>query len=360
MKRLLLLAGCLCAAGAFAQKGAPKASIDATISGLKDSVVYIIIPKGDDAKKDSVKVVDGHFSWKGSVPEPQKIYIMMAQRYNELFMENAHVTIRGNADSLEHLQIKGSKTQAEYDAYQTSVADITKQQHALYDKYESVKNDEAAKAAWEKQLDALSEQKRGRTARYIAAHPNSVVSLNMVAEAASMGEYAKVNTLYQQLSPAMKQTHTGTELAERLEVLRKSAVGQHFMDFTQNDVNGKPVKLSDFKGKYVLLDFWASWCGPCRAENPNVLKNYNQFKDKNFTVVGVSLDESDAKWKEAIAHDNMPWMELSDLKGWKNEVAAQYGIRAIPSNFLIDPNGIIIAKDLRGAALEEKLTAVLQ
>lgn len=131
------------------------------------------------------------------------------------------------------------------------------------------------------------------------------------------------------------------------------------MDFTQNDINGKAVKLSDFKGKYVLLDFWASWCGPCRAENPNVLKAYNQYKDKNFTILGVSLDEKGDAWQKAIKDDALPWMQVSDLKGWQNEASSKYGISGIPANFLINPEGIIIAKDLRGEDLETKLAEVL-
>jgi peroxiredoxin len=132
------------------------------------------------------------------------------------------------------------------------------------------------------------------------------------------------------------------------------------IDFTQPDVNSKPVKLSDFKGKYILLDFWASWCGPCRAENPNVLKAYNTYKDKNFTVIGVSLDDSGEKWRKAIEEDGMPWIQLSDLKGFRNEVASQYGIQAIPSTFLLNPEGVIIAKDLRGEALHKKLGELLK
>src|SRR5690606_23321862 len=129
-----------------------------------------------------------------------------------------------------------------------------------------------------------------------------------------------------------------------------------------NDTTGKPVSLSDFRGQYVLLDFWASWCGPCRAENPNIVKAFNKYKDKNFTVLGVSLDakEQNAAWLAAIKKDNLTWTQVSDLKGWENEVAKQYGIRAIPQNYLIDPSGKIIAKNVRGGALERTLQGILK
>jgi peroxiredoxin len=132
-------------------------------------------------------------------------------------------------------------------------------------------------------------------------------------------------------------------------------------DFTQNDVNGVPVKLSSFRGKYVLLDFWASWCGPCREENPNVVKAYNKFKDKNFTILSVSLDKPEGRnsWLAAIKNDGLSWTQVSDLKFWSNEAATLYSITSIPSNFLIDPTGKIIGKDLRGSDLEHTLEQVL-
>jgi peroxiredoxin len=138
------------------------------------------------------------------------------------------------------------------------------------------------------------------------------------------------------------------------------AIGAIAPDFTQNDVNGTPVSLSSFKGKYVLIDFWASWCGPCRAENPTVVKAYNKFKSKNFTIIGVSLDKPEGKadWLAAIKNDGLNWTQVSDLKFWSNEVALQYAVQSIPHNFLLDPTGKIIAKDLRGNDLDKKLTEI--
>ncbi|RYZ90861.1 MAG: AhpC/TSA family protein [Proteobacteria bacterium] len=139
-------------------------------------------------------------------------------------------------------------------------------------------------------------------------------------------------------------------------VAQKPAAGvRKAPEFVQPDVNGKPISLASFKGKYVLLDFWASWCKPCRMENPNVVKAYNEFKDKNFTVLGVSLDQEKNAWQEAIKKDGLTWTHASDLKFWSNEAAALYEVQSIPANFLIDPSGNIIAQDLRGEDLTETL-----
>ena len=136
-------------------------------------------------------------------------------------------------------------------------------------------------------------------------------------------------------------------------------IGQQAPDFTLPDVDGKPVSLSSFRGKYVLVDFWASWCGPCRQENPNIVATYNQFKDKNFTILGVSLDQDKKAWLKAINDDGLVWKQISDLKFWNSEAASLYQVQAIPFNVLIDPNGKVIGKELIGADLRNKLTEVL-
>ncbi len=336
------------------------ASIHAEIKGLTDSVAYITTPGIDSARTDTVPVKAGSFTWTGNLAGPQKIYISTGHRFMELFMENSPVTIKGTADSLYFSEVSGSATQDEYKAWQRSIKDISDAQDILYPKLHEAKDDDKLKAVLEKQIDSFRLAKRVRMKVYVRQHPASNISVALIDDMAMMGEFAPLDSLYRDLDPKAQQTTTGRKLAKRLEVLKRSSIGQPVKDFTQNDVNGRPVKITDFKGKYVFLDFWASWCGPCRAENPNVLKAYNTFKDKRFTVLGISLDDNGEKWKEAIQKDGMPWTQLSDLKGWKNEIASYYGIQGIPYSFLLDTNGVIIAKGLRGTELHTRLSEILQ
>ena len=342
----------LCSLASYSQT----THVTADIPGLKDTKVTIHYYKDTIPATDTVEVKNGKLSWTARMPEPQKVFMMFPQRYEQFFAESGNIKITATAD-LKTFEVKGSKTQDESVAYEKSLKDLTDQEGPLYQKYGKVSKEE--QAALEATLNDLRMQKRARANAYITAHPASAFSISLVADRASMGEYKDVAAIYEKLDPSAQQSAQGRKIAVRLTVLKKSALGEKILDFTQNDTTGKPVQFVNFKGKYVLVDFWASWCGPCRGENPNVLKAYNEYKDKNFTVVGISLDDKADSWEKAIREDNMPWTQLSDLKGWKNELANYYGIQGIPSNFLVDPDGKIVAKDLRGEALHAKLAELL-
>lgn len=360
MKQLFIMAISVALCWGCAQKASEKnnkARVSANIEGLEDMEIFISYRQKGDRKTDTIQVRDGQFTWEAEMTEPQKVAIMFPNRYAQFFAAKGDIQISGKADALHKLNITGSELQAEADKYYETLKDLTDRESVISKQYGDAGDEERHEL--EKKLGDIHSQKRKRGKAYIAKHPESIFSLSLLSDRAATGLYEEIKPLYDLLDNSVLGSDMGKRLTERLEVLKRSAIGETILDFTQNDVEGNSVSYADFRGQYVFIDFWASWCGPCRAENPNVLKAYNTYKDKNFTVLGVSLDEDETKWKKAIKEDGLPWVQVSDLKGFKNEVSSYYGIQGIPSTLLVDPEGKIIAKDLRGDELHQKLAEVL-
>lgn len=311
---------------------------------------------------DSVEVKDGKFTMKGDAAEPEMYYLLLSdkQGYAPIFLENSEIRVEMNADSISFARISGSATHEIFSQYLKEDKKLSNAVQSTYESFMAARqNDTALAARLEKELDSLDEVRNKFTLDYILKNGKSVVSAFLAYNNSYAYNFEDIDKILKSFDAATSKSGYALKLKERAAILENVQTGKIAPDFTQNDTTGKPVALSSFKGKVVLVDFWASWCRPCRAENPNVVAAYNKFKDKGFTVLGVSLDDSRQDWIDAIKKDKLTWTHVSDLKKWKNEFAAKYGVMSIPANFLIDAEGKIIASGLRGEDLFTKLEEVL-
>ncbi len=322
--------------------------------------------KGDWLKLDSVTLVNGEGVFKGVVKNPEIYYLGLSSGKDKLqfFIDNAAISIVGSADSLMKAKITGSKVQDEYQVLQDKLDVIDKQGMAFYNQSkEANKNGDKAKAD---SLMALADKAfmevDNQQKDYIKANPASFVSPYLLGRVYYDMEADVLDGFLSGLDAKLDSVSTILTLKDRVAKLKLVGIGQIAPDFTLNDAAGNPVKLSDVyaKNEYTLIDFWASWCGPCRRENPNVVSVFNNYKSKGFGVFGVSLDSDKAKWEKAIVDDQLTWPHVSDLKGWKNEAAALYSVNSIPANLLVDKTGKIIGRNLREDKLPETIAGLLK
>ncbi|MFD2561753.1 redoxin domain-containing protein [Aquimarina rubra] len=333
--------------------------ISGTLKNIEDST-WIFINK-DNEIIDSTRIINEKFEFKGTLDEPSSFFMMVGKTKPEYFVlwaENLKMKIEGDKGNIRNVSITGSKSQNEYNILKQRTDSL---ELVFENVISQLQNPDPDKMTNEIRNNLIKEQNDILTKieeinqKFILDFPNSYVSASNLNDYAASWGREKVDELHIPLSEQMKNSSYGQSIKHFLSLPEVPEVGEKFIDFELTDLDDTPLKISDNKSKYTLIEFWASWCYPCRQENPKLIKTYNQYKDQGFEIIGVSIDQRKEDWIKAIKKDSLPWKQGVDLKGFKSDIALTYGINGIPDNFLIDEEGKIIAKTLRGNQLENKL-----
>ena len=362
MKNWMITAACIAPFFAAAQAG--NFYIKGKIKNWTASdTVRLTYYEGNKAVVDSIAAINGQFSFKGKIEQPAKAYLYLLHpnpkaRPDALtfYLEAANITIEGT-DSIRHASLKGSRTEEDDIRYKKTVEAFNNKmlllrQQAMTTTVEQRK--EPAFKALEADYAATRDSIRNRISSFIRKNPASFLSLELLENLAGAAiNYNEIAPQFNLLAGNIRNTPAGKEFSRKLAIAKTTGVGVVAPAFSSFTTTGDSLSLQAVvkKGKLTLVDFWASWCKPCRAENPNVVKAYNAFHEKGFNILSVSLDAKAEPWKAAIEKDGMPWFHVSSLKYWNEPIAALYGVSGVPDNFLLDEQGRILARGLRGEAL---------
>lgn len=347
-------------------------TISGTAAGVSNGTI-VRLERQDPAKGsvviDSTKVQNGKFTLKGSIAEPEIHFVQMGTNREKVafILEDGNITLTMYKDSIGKSRIGGTRNNEDLQRFNVSAMKI-QDKIAVF---QSANNDKMQKAQAAKDnatINSLMEEYRKLQNELIALatafpeqNPDSFISVLFIDNMFNNPEVDiyRIKNTYAKLNPQIRASKQGKIVKTKIDNYRDVGIGAMAPDFSAPAPDGKPVSLKQSLGKITIIDFWASWCGPCRRENPNVVALYNEFHPKGLNIVGVSLDRDAGKWKEAIQKDGLPWTHMSNLMFWSDPIAELYGVKSIPATFILDSEGKIIGKDLRGEALHAKIKSLL-
>ncbi len=366
MKKLLfLLLACFIVASCTTEKKELKYTLKINVDTIVDGYAYLQKRAGGEwIKFDSSAQENASYVMQGVLDFPSMYYVFIKdiKRNVPIFLDAGDITIEVFKDDYDATTITGSPAHDQYKGFEDEIAVFDEKLHAIYQEYRTARDSGLVevKDSLSQVMDGIYEEQQAFIKEYVFNNNANVTSPYITYSNSYSWTVDELENIVNNFDPSLEASPDYIFLADRLVVLKRVDIGQPLVDFAMKDTNDIDIHLSELsKGKYLLVDFWASWCGPCRTENPNIVACYNDFHEKGFDVLGVSFDKSRENWIQAIHNDSLSWNHVSDLLYWNNAAGKLYGVRSIPSSILLDPDGIIIAKNLHGEELREKLEELM-
>jgi peroxiredoxin len=371
MKKLLLLF--VLATVLFSCNQSGKYVLHGTVKGLPDGKKITLERQqeslGIPMTVDTTTIKDGKFTFEGKITEPAvyQVAIDSVRGRSFIILEDGEITLEINKDSLQLNKMSGTYNNEQLAEFNASGIKIQKKIQA----FQMANREKMELAMKTKDTVTINQLRKGfkqirdevsvNAENYIKTHPKSFIAALLLESfiGAPSLDIKDAQAYFDNLDPDLKKTKVGKHIEKKIAELKTVSVGRRAPNFSAPDVNGKKTALNESLGRITIIDFWASWCGPCRAESPNMVALYNEFHAKGLNIIGVSLDKTADKWKEAIAKDGLVWTQVSNLKYWDDPIAAQYGVKSIPATYILNQYGVVVAKDLQGPELRNQILKML-